>query len=96
MPGTIDLTNTPFSENVIMRKFSFGFGLACCVAAAAMLGGCSKNEGCCGSCKDKANVKMEATAAPAGKSCADKASCADKSSCAKSCGAKKSCGAAQN
>lgn len=74
-----------------MRKFSFGFGVVCCVAAAAMLGGCSKKEGCCGSCKDKADVKMEATAAPAGKSCADKAS-----GCSSSCAGKKACGSNAN
>ena len=55
-----------------MRKF--GFSVLCCVAAAAFLGGCNKNEEkCCGSCKDTAAVKMDAGATPA-----SDASCASK------------------
>ena len=56
-----------------MRKF--GFGVLCCVAAAAFLGGCNKNEDMCcgGDCKDKAAVKMDAGATPA-----SDASCASK------------------
>lgn len=76
-----------------MRKYSFGFGLACCVAAVAMLGGCKKNEdGCCGKCKDKAEVKTEATATPAGSKC-----CSEKAAgCSSSCAGKKACTGAKN
>ena len=65
-----------------MRKF--GFSVLCCVAAAAFLGGCNKNEDkCCGSseCKDKAAVKMDAGATPA-----SDASCASKCSGQKAAG----------
>lgn len=59
-----------------MRKFSLGFGMICCVAAATMLGACAKNSDCgdkdC--CKEKA-----ASASMMG----EKKSC--ESSCAKSC-----------
>jgi hypothetical protein len=49
-----------------MRKL--GFGIGALVLAAAFVGGCSKNSECCGDkeCKDKAAVKMESDAAPAG------------------------------
>lgn len=57
-----------------MRKF--GMSVLCCVAAAAFLGGCNKNEDkCCSGteCADKAAVKMDAGATPAADStCASK------------------------
>jgi hypothetical protein len=72
-----------------MRKLIFSFGVICTVAAAAFIGGCSKNsEGCCGD-KDKASVKTDAQATPAGKSCSG--SCTgDKSKCTGSCTGDKS------
>lgn len=68
-----------------MRKYGIGFGVLCFVAATMV--GCSKGkEGCCGSCKDKAaDVKMDAAAAPAG------STCAEKKACGSSCGSKSSC-----
>jgi hypothetical protein len=64
-----------------MRKY--GFAALCCVAAVALLGGCNKNhDKCCGDCKDKAAVKMDAGtgAASEGKCAAGckKKCCADK------------------
>ena len=71
-----------------MRKFSFGF--ACCVAAAALLGGCKAGESssakCCGGdCKDKAAVQMDASATPASeaKTGCCKGDAAAKSGCCK-------------
>lgn len=59
-----------------MRKY--GIAALCCVAAVAFLGGCNKNQDkCCGSCKDKAAVKMDAgSGASAEGKCAK--SCASK------------------
>lgn len=83
-----------------MRKFA----LASCLAAIALMGACNKNsdDKCCGSCPDKAAVKMDASGTPASDAkkccgqCKDKAAVkmdasATPATDAKSCGAKKSC-----
>ncbi len=71
-----------------MKKSIFGFGAICCVSALALLSGCSKNDECCGSCKETAAVTQTGEVTPASAktgTCASTCSEAKKADCSATC-----------